>query len=311
MNPEAAATTATASAQFARSALHYLAERRLPPTPDQYTLAWRAVGGSLPATSTQAAPRAPAAALHGLLAELTDLLVVLCETVPVLVEEEAWVRQQFDALRATLQPGTGCPDFRVLARARALLERTTEEHQRVLKLRRDSLQMMKTMIAQCVEWLSGLVESSGQFGRKLDRHVEEIERATDLPALAGTVRQLIEDTRVMYGALDASMHDFTAAGIEARRLQDEISRLARELSSTSEQLMSDHLTNLMNRRGLERSFEDLARRCRRQRRPLSLALLDVDEIQATAILNLQLRRLAALERQRILELFEELERQIA
>jgi DNA gyrase subunit A len=42
-----------------------------------------------------------------------------------------------------------------------------------------------------------------------------------------------------------------------------------------------------------------------------MALLDVDEIQATAILNLQLRRLAALERQRILELFEELERQIA
>jgi DNA gyrase subunit A len=42
-----------------------------------------------------------------------------------------------------------------------------------------------------------------------------------------------------------------------------------------------------------------------------MALLDVDEIQATAILNLQLRRLAALERQRILELFQELERQIA
>jgi DNA gyrase subunit A len=42
-----------------------------------------------------------------------------------------------------------------------------------------------------------------------------------------------------------------------------------------------------------------------------MALLDVDEVQATAILNLQLRRLAALERQRILELFEELERQIA
>ncbi|GAA2721112.1 DNA gyrase subunit A [Cellulomonas aerilata] len=42
-----------------------------------------------------------------------------------------------------------------------------------------------------------------------------------------------------------------------------------------------------------------------------MALLGVDEIQATAILNLQLRRLAALERQRILDLFQELERQIA
>ncbi|WNB87618.1 DNA gyrase subunit A [Cellulomonas sp. ATA003] len=41
-----------------------------------------------------------------------------------------------------------------------------------------------------------------------------------------------------------------------------------------------------------------------------MELLDVDEVQATAILNLQLRRLAALERQKILERFEELERQI-
>ncbi len=42
-----------------------------------------------------------------------------------------------------------------------------------------------------------------------------------------------------------------------------------------------------------------------------MALLDVDEVQATAILNLQLRRLAALERQKILDRFQELERQIA
>ena len=42
-----------------------------------------------------------------------------------------------------------------------------------------------------------------------------------------------------------------------------------------------------------------------------VALLDVDELQATAILNLQLRRLAALERQKIQDQAEELERLIA
>src|ERR687884_628542 len=42
-----------------------------------------------------------------------------------------------------------------------------------------------------------------------------------------------------------------------------------------------------------------------------MALLDVDEEQALAILNLQLRRLAALERQRIIDDLAELERQIA
>src|SRR5690606_11878961 len=42
-----------------------------------------------------------------------------------------------------------------------------------------------------------------------------------------------------------------------------------------------------------------------------MELLDVDEAQATAILNLQLRRLAALERQRILEDYEQLMVEIA
>ncbi|MFD1720491.1 DNA gyrase subunit A [Amnibacterium endophyticum] len=42
-----------------------------------------------------------------------------------------------------------------------------------------------------------------------------------------------------------------------------------------------------------------------------IELLEVDEVQATAILNLQLRRLAALERQKIIDQAAELERQIA
>jgi DNA gyrase subunit A len=42
-----------------------------------------------------------------------------------------------------------------------------------------------------------------------------------------------------------------------------------------------------------------------------MELLDIDEIQATAILDMQLRRLAALERQKIIDEAEELERMIA
>ena len=42
-----------------------------------------------------------------------------------------------------------------------------------------------------------------------------------------------------------------------------------------------------------------------------MELLDVDEIQATAILDMQLRRLAALERQKIVDELAEIERVIA
>ncbi len=46
-------------------------------------------------------------------------------------------------------------------------------------------------------------------------------------------------------------------------------------------------------------------------RPALMELLDVDEIQATAILDMQLRRLAALERQRIIDQLAEIELEIA
>lgn len=277
--------TATEAVHHARSALRYLAERRLPPTPDQYNLAWRAVGGSRStptpsaSASTSTNSATTPATVQRMLCEVTDLLMTVCETVPVLVEEEAWVRQQFDALRAALHPCGEPMDTQALVQANALLRGASEEHQRRLMQRRDSLQTMKAMIAQCVGWLSTLTESSNQFSSKLEVYIDEIQCASDLPTLTGTVRHLIDDTRAMYGVLDGSKHDFTAAGIHAQELQQEISRLARELSSTSQQVMSDHLTKLLNRRGLERTFEELTSRCRSEGRRLSLALLDVDDFK--------------------------------
>lgn len=83
----------------------------------------------------------------------------------------------------------------------------------------------------------------------------------------------------MYAEVDASKSDFAQASERARLLENEVNRLACELTAASTQVMTDHLTSLLNRRGLERSFDELAGRCRTERRPLSLALLDVDDFK--------------------------------
>lgn len=232
---------------------------------------------SPPPESARAKPQGET--VRRLLAEMTRLLVTVCETVPSLVEEEAWVRRQFDAIRATLDPAGRYPDRRDLALARDVLQRTAEEHQRLLKLRRDSLQMMKSMLAQCVDWLRTLTESSDRFGGKLSMYMEEIRNSSDLATLAGVVHQLIEETRSIYTEFDASRSEFAAAGERARRLQDEVERLAEELNSASALVMTDHMTQLLNRRGFERSFIELSRSCRAAAAPLSLALIDVDDFK--------------------------------
>lgn len=242
------------------------------------------VAASPGAHCTDADDRSPREAthvetVHRLLGEMTRLLVTVCETVPTLVEEEAWVRRQFDAIRATLEPAGRYPDRRDLSLARDVLRRTAEEHQRLLKLRRDSLQMMKSMLAQCIEWLRTLTESSGRFGDKLGTYMEHIRNSPDLATLAGVVHELIDETRSVYAEFDASRNDFAAAGERARQLQDEVERLAGELDNASALVMTDHLTQLLNRRGLERSFQDLSHTCREAGTPLSLALIDVDDFK--------------------------------
>lgn len=214
-----------------------------------------------------------------MLAEMTRLLVAVCDAVPRLVEEEAWVRRQFDAIRGTLDAQAGLPDRRDLAQARDVLLRTADEHQRLLALRRDSLQMMKSMIAQCIEWLRMLTESSDRYGGKLASYMEQIQNSPDITALAGAVHDLIEETRAVYSEFDAKKQDFASAGARARQLQDEVNRLALQLDSASTQIMTDHLTRLLNRRGLEKSFENLQADCRSSGRALSIGLLDVDDFK--------------------------------
>ncbi len=238
-----------------------------------------AVDSPLPAAPHTVHARRYGDSAQRLLAEMTRLLVTVCETVPALVEEEAWVRRQFDAIRATLDPAGRHPDRRDLALARDVLRRTADEHQRLLELRRGSLQMMKSMLAQCVDWLRTLTESSDRFGGKLNVYLEEIRNASDLPVLAGVVHQLIEETRSIYTEFDASRSEFAAAGERARQLQDEVERLAGELDSASALIMTDHLTQLLNRRGFDRSFAELSRSCRDAAAPLSVALIDVDDFK--------------------------------
>lgn len=291
----------------ARATLLLLSRQHRAPTPDAYRLAWKQVADDAPEDGlehgdtrwrssgyqsgdgfTQAddvahgragAQQANARAQRSLLNEMTRLLDTVCETVPRLVDEEAWVRRQFDAIRAVLVCKDGIPGQRDFAMAREMLERTATEHQRLLQLRRDSLQMVKSMLAQCVDWLQSLTESSDRFGGRLSNYIEDIRNSSDLTALAGVVHGLIEETREIHSQFDVTKNEFVAAGARARQLQDEVERLASELNDASQLIMTDPLTSLLNRRGLEKSWDELADRCRRNGVPLTLAVIDIDDFK--------------------------------
>jgi diguanylate cyclase len=259
------------AAQLARSALRYLAERRLLPTPDQYVLAWRAVGGKSDAVSRP--DPAP------LLAEMQSLLKTVTETVPRMVDDEEWARRRFGQFRAVVDgwpagaaaelPGVIGDELRAMA----------DECSRVLNMRRESVDMMRRVMAQCIEWLRELVDANGQYGDRLHAYADQIKDTADIASLADTMRCMLDDTQSMQGTLDSARRSFTSTVERARRLEDEVERLSGQLSETSAQAFTDALTGLPNRRGLERWFIEMQQRCCVRAEPLSIGILDVDDFK--------------------------------
>jgi diguanylate cyclase len=276
------------AADIARAALRHLATHRISPTPDNYAAAWEAVGGS---TDPRTVPMPHAVAAEAaeairnanrrtrLMASMTELLEAVCTVVPTLVEDEQWVVTQFDAVRKAVRPAQGLPDRGELAHARQLLLATAAEHQKLLALRRESLSGVKDLLRQWLGGMGQLSEHSREYGAVLGSFVKRVESVATLEELATTLASTIEETNALTGCLDSTRTGLEASYNRAEELESRVEDLSRQLNATSAQLVTDHLTELLNRRGLEEAFHETWTACVAQRKPLALVLLDIDDFK--------------------------------
>ena len=211
-----------------------------------------------------------------LLAEMTELLAALCDSLATVSEDTSWVRGQAEVLRESLAAPL---DHRALSEVRNLLAQTTEVQRVITHRRRESLGELKQMLAKWVESMASLADSTDQFGARMVGHAQRIERSDSLDALAGTVQSLIADTGAMRASIEQSQSGLAATRARALALETEVSRLEDQLASASTQIITDHLTGTMNRKGLEESFAGAQQRSREWRSPLNLAVLDVDDFK--------------------------------
>lgn len=264
------------AAEIARAALRYLAERRLLPTPDQYLLAWREVGGKVAG--------APGPDRATLLAGIQSLLKTVIDTVPRMIDDEEWARRRFAHFGALVdrwqeRVDSGKADSalpRILGEELAAM---ADECARMLAMRRESTDMMRKVMGQCVEWLGELVESNSQYSERLHAYAEQINGADDIASLADMMRGMLEDTRSMRTTLDEARNSFKDTIERARVLEDEVQRLSGRLIEASAQAFTDSLTGLPNRRGLQTWFTEMRDRCRVRGESLSLGILDVDDFK--------------------------------
>jgi diguanylate cyclase len=127
--------------------------------------------------------------------------------------------------------------------------------------------------------LDALGEHTGQFSDSVARYVDTISHADSLESLASVVRQMMEEGRAVHGLVSETQGRLNEGRQRASELEEQVRSLESELRRLSDEVSTDVLTEVANRRGLMQAFEVETARLERQGGELAIGLLDIDNFK--------------------------------
>jgi diguanylate cyclase len=213
---------------------------------------------------------------HEIQQGLLRILRLLAGNLSELVGSDSWMQGQLNAI-ATLTEGP-IDKAALQALERGLRDLTIK--QGVLKHSLDQARdALKQMVTTFVDRLSAMADDTGEYHDRLAGYASRIEQADDLSQLSGLVMEVMQDTRTVQADLARSREELLESRRRVDEYQQQVQKLEGEMALLSDRLHEDQLTQLLNRRGLARAFEAEMARADRSGRPLTLAVLDVDNFK--------------------------------
>ncbi len=215
---------------------------------------------------------------------LVEQLGALCHELGLglteLAEDESWARGQSEGLAQRLAEGISARSVRA---ASVLLAETRQRHQRVRSERNAARDALKMLIQRMLGELGELGEQTGRFHDSVGRHAEAIANAESLESLAGVVREMVDESRAVQTLVGQARHRIQDEQGKASELQARVRDLESELRRLSEEVSTDALTQVANRRGLALAFEAECARAARAEAPapatLAIGLIDIDNFK--------------------------------
>jgi len=213
---------------------------------------------------------------HSLIDQLTGLCHSLTDSLVDLSEDDSWAQGQAQAMRHQLETGL---NHRGVRHVQQLLS-DARERQKQLKVERAAARdALKHLIHQMLQEIGELGSTTDRFQSNLGRYADTIGQADSLESLTGVVREMVEESRAVQSVVaqtQVRLHDEHA---KANALTERVRTLEDEIRKLSDEVSTDPLTQIANRRGMMRAFEAEQARVDRQGASLAIGLLDVDNFK--------------------------------
>jgi diguanylate cyclase len=200
----------------------------------------------------------------------------LADGLTEIAEDESWAQGQCKAMRARLAEE---PTARALRSAGELLRETRQRQRDLRHERQKARDALKLNIQQMLAELGELGVQTGRFQESVGRHADVVESADSLESLAGAVRRMVAESRAMHEAVGQTQQRLQDEHARAAELAERVRSLEDELRQLSDEVSTDPLTQIANRRGLQQAFEVESARAERNGVSIAIALLDIDNFK--------------------------------
>lgn len=211
--------------------------------------------------------------------QLGQLCQQLSGSLIELSEDESWAQGQAAVMSDAL--GQGLSAFTVRSVTERLAQ--TRERQRSLReQRRQARDALKSLVQTLLGELAALGQHTDRFSASIGRYAEVVEQADSLESLTGLVREMVVESRTVQGLVQATQGRLADEHARASELAERVGSLEAELRRLAEEVQTDQLTKIANRRGLQASFEQERARLTREGEAggqLAIALLDIDNFK--------------------------------
>jgi diguanylate cyclase len=221
--------------------------------------------------------------LFGLRHELVDELLALCHSltdgIADLAEDRRWAEGQAEGMRLRLQGAAGA---RAVRAARELLEETRAAQRSLQTERAHARDALKDMVRQVLAELGELGSATGRFSDQMASYAQAIEAADSLDSLAAAVHEMLDESRTVHALVSGARDRLAAEHARATALESRVLGLEADLRRLSDEVSTDALTQVANRRGLAQAFEQETARVLRDgadQAPLAVGLIDIDNFK--------------------------------